>query len=1003
MIHSRHSRHQLLGGISSFILASLLLSPAANAQTRQIDSEGRVTVTTSQRSQDAPGSAVALDSPARVRAGIVTDTSVTVSDDTALSSATANSASSVVDSLTQGGPLWPASVRIGVDAVDAEGSIIAVDRQKIQRSPVQADASRSAVSIETGALQRGHVTVSSNRAQAEARGNDFLATLATAAAGGGIATLQGTDGSQVRASQNGIVTLAAASAADSDMKVTGNRQTAIATSNLADASLDAAGALTLFGSSSPTTLVDGDGTVTANAANMIAQSQTTTGPAIASVGNVLPSGSLLATGATTGSALTLDDNSLSAAAASNQATTLLAVDNSTISGTGPAAAAVNFQQTDGQVNAATSGRTQISASGPVTGSQLSASGNANRATAAGNSSGIIMDVHAASISTSGLPGSGPVGTALVEGDTLRSTTAAFAAHADQRSGGVSINASTLHGGVLLDLAGPIAGSTIDAAGNKQGASAIANDSGTTLRVAAPAFASSADLLSSQSSDTNVATTVGQGDDFAGVTISPAEAIFNSRIAIQANATDASSIGNRAVNALGLTAASAADGGGHDRSRAGTLGTGYGASATLALSSVQKVGLSEDQPVIASNVSGRFAVTGNGNASTSSIDVSGNRQSAGAIANTADNSLSLSATSPGDAGTALSSSQFGAATVYSISAARFVAPGSAEHSDVRIGDNLNQAMAAMNEAANRLDLSTVSPGATVPAAVGSDTLGGASSEGQHVLNNAQFAIGSVSAAATTLHSGSTSVMPAQSGLADAVLRIQTNRTTAEASGNRASNELVLDGPASGGIASGQMNVATIGASALGDAYLSTPRPDQRIAASTVSINGNEMSALARGNLAENSLTASRFGADAPVQSQISGFETRALAPAAITSTQTNYGSVSATAGGSGFSLPLNGSGIPVTGSQLGVTGNTVSATAYANGVLNTVSVPAGSGSAATAIVSSQYNYAPVAARASGGGGSIVVGPINRADLTLTGNSVIASATGNIATNLIGTPR
>jgi len=997
----RHARNRLLCGIPALILATALLPSQAAAQAHQIDSEGRILLTTDQRSQGSGVTAVTTAPPASVRTGATEDADIGVTGNTLAATASANAATATLARDVTGGTLWPSRVTIQSDAVDAEGAIFISTRQALVRSPVQANAAPAGLTIATDATEHSRIAIDANTIRAESRGNDHLASLSLAGEGGGVAVLQAADGSQMFAAQSGILSVLSDAVTASSLGISGNRQQAVAAANSTDVSLMTVGPVSLIADTGPTTSVDNAGTVSVRAANPIAQRQSSAGATLASAGAADPSGALIyATGAT-GSSLTVSGNSLASNGTANRASGVLSVSGPGITGFGAGAANLIAQQADGQVISTTTGRHQTHVAGPVSGSTLSATGNVVRADAAGNVADTAMDVRATTISAFGGPASGPVGTALVNGTALRSTTAPFAVHSDQRTGPTSITAGSRHSGVSIAVDGAVAGSRIEAAGNAQAAQAIANDSSAGLNIDAGLFASSADLLLVQSSQADAGSDVGAVDDLAGVSIAPSASITQSTILLSGNSLESLSGGNRASNRLELAAGSA-DGGGHDRSRAGEMDSGYGASATLALSSVQTVGMLGALPDIMSRAYGRFAVTGNGDVSGSSITIENSDQRATVIANTVENALTLSAATTGDTGTALSSSQFGATTVHAGSSMRIVAPGNAVQSSVQILGNANRASASMNEATNRLVIEGGASDGIASTTVSATMLGDALSEGRHVLNNAQFAMGSLDAAAATLIAGSTATAEDQPGLVGTTLRLAGNTTLAEGSANRAFNALDLGSASSGGIASSQFNTASVSALSRTDVFLGTPRADQKFVASSVTVEDNGVLALARGNLVENQLSLDSLSA-ADARTQVTGTKARALAPTAIASTQVNYGAITASATGSGFSVPLNGTAVAVSDVRLSGSGNSVAATAYANGAANSVALPAGSNGSGIALVTSQINYAPVLARVTGGSTSLATGDLRQSSLAVSNSSVLATATGNIATNLVGPPR
>jgi hypothetical protein len=209
--------------------------------------------------------------------------------------------------------------------------------------------------------------------------------------------------------------------------------------------------------------------------------------------------------------------------------------------------------------------------------------------------------------------------------------------------------------------------------------------------------------------------------------------------------------------------------------------------------------------------------------------------------------------------------------------------------------------------------------------------------------------------------------------------------------------------SGGIANSQTNGASITASAKLTSFLGVQQPDRTILNSTLSVSDNRSSALARGNAAENHVTfTDRPGTLARTSGEVDRFSAIVRAPIGLVSNQSNHGAVTASVEGPIADLPLNHDGVPVEASAIEIAGNGLSATAYGNGVTNSM-IPSFASASGVALVSSQTNYGPVTARAIAGTVSVAPGDIRWSTLGITNNSVTASATGNLATNIVGIPR
>jgi hypothetical protein len=993
-------RRDLLCGIPSLMIALALLPATAAAQTREIHAEGEIIVTDTQRSRDTQIIALSETAPATVRTGPVVEAGLRDSDNSATVRATANAATATLDPGVSIGGTGSARITIQSDAVDAFGRLLILSRQSMVRAPVLAEITRPPAQTVTGDALRSRIEMDGNTASADARGNDHLATLAATGSGSAIGNSQTIDSETlVRGKVSGIVSLSAGALTASALSLEGNRQRAGATGNMADHRLAATLGGEVAGSGGGGTLVQSDGTVSGDAGSLIVQRQSAASRTTARIGVVSQAAGYLASaGDLDASTMTVDGNMLDATAQGNAALADLSVSGSEIEGAGHAAAILTAQQMTGRVRAVTVGGTQANVAGEAVASTLGASGNRVQSMATGNIADSKLGVTTGPIVTTGLV-QGPVGTALVGNDGSRGTDAAFAIQTDQIAGVGQVGATQSYGAVTLST-GALTGTQIKASANAQIAQAIANDALADLAIEAPLFASNADLLLVQSSDAFVNTVIGDPQALAGVTIAPSGAIRDSVLEIGGNTVTGLSVANRGGNRLVLDAALASDAGRHPASIAGTLADGYGAAATLALSSAQKVGVPGlIQPVITSTVTGRFAVTGNGAVDGATVRIVDNIQSASATANSIDNLLAVSGADLGDAGTALSSSQFGEATLLATSTLRVVAPSPRTGASILISGNANRSTARINDAVNQLSVDAASAAHAPSGYLTTNALGGAGSEGRHVLTSTQFSRGTATSVADTMLAGWAGSIPAP--IRDSSITLSGNAMIAEASANRALNAVSL-GNGSGGIASSQMSNSVVSAQATGNLFLVPPGGNAGIEGSTVRVADNATLALARGNVAENNLTASgRPGGVATIES--GAFPTAVTATVALVSQQVNRAGITATASGSGVAIPLNAFAMPVEQAMLSVTGNAVTATAYGNGAANSLTLTGPGQPGGAALASVQFNFAPVTAQVTGGGAAITTAGLLQSNLAITGNSVTASATGNVATNLIGTPR
>ena len=402
----------------------------------------------------------------------------------------------------------------------------------------------------------------------------------------------------------------------------------------------------------------------------------------------------------------------------------------------------------------------------------------------------------------------------------------------------------------------------------------------------------------------------------------------------------------------------------------------------------------------------MVVNGYGGVDGSSISLSDNTQRATAVANTASNALTLSATSIAAdnrpaAGAAVSSIQFGQADVHAASAMRLVANvESLTHSNATVSGNANQSVAVINDVDNKLAISATVAGSLT----GSDAVGSVNAYGpphataDQSLANQQFASGSATVDSTTLPKGVGGVH----GHNASTLRVASNLTRADATANQAINALTAkatSGDRSAVLTSTQMSVATVSAtSGTTIAGISNSGASKGVYDSALAIDTNTTAALARGNVADNAV--SLAGANNPGSVPIvyaSRYGSHVSAQAALLNSQTNLGSVMAVA--ISAPAPLNSPDGPAVLSTIAVTGNIASAAAFGNVASNAASVSALGRLPTAAVANVQSNRGAITAQVTGASYASQVGALTSSALTLSGNQVVATATGNQATNVI----
>jgi hypothetical protein len=1013
-------RGQLLTGASAIII--LLGSPAL-AQTADADAPGAVV-----NRQSATGPITVDNDRADMLAqiGVVRASAASVVDNKILASASANVADTSLD-----GDATPPAATASSSSLSVAGRRIAADAdrlvatsQNMSSAPVQSLVLRSEVGIDAGAVSSAKLGVTGNDLQASALGNQATGgiSLVNGGSGGAIVSVQDGDAaSGVSALDTGAVRLSANAGSDSAFDLSGNQVGAEATGNWIDDTLSiGAGSIPAPATAAPASLANmaSGGPATVDALYADLGSQTMSGKVAATTGLVPASFALGVTGALNGSTAAVQGNTLAANATSNRSSHALDLRAGSISSDGAVSNVANVTNVQrdlgGDLVAATNGGTTAIIGGALSGSTLDVSRNAQSATAFANrATGNLLTVRATTIDTDEAAGSGRNvrGTAMTGSDGKAGTDAAFSVQNVQAVNGASVIATMTANKIGVDVDGMVDGSTISADANTAASVATANSAANGAAIDGSAFRSSVGVTNSQTMDGQLRGNIGDFTNRAGVTITPMGSVTGSAVRVTGNGLTGSAIGNTASNSLAVSAATFGDGGGAGDAIAGSLGQGYGAAADIGLSNYQKFG----QPVaaggapsgLATTVVGAFGVGGDGPIDSSALNVSGNSQTATSVGNTARDRVSLTAATMPAAGSALASSQFGDGTVAATSDMQVAARSGLGNSSLSMTANTNQALAAINDADNGLTVSAAQSGAVSggPARAEVGTLGTATISGDHVLANEQFAGGNVAASArTTFLEGNIG-----DGMVDSRLDLADNNVVADASANHAVN-LVSVGGAAGtdigaGLASSQMNAAAVAAnSVMETAPGQTGVGAPTVDASTIAVHGNLSQAVGRGNSADNEVAVSTIvGPGAGIAAMVDSGPFETDVSAPALLVNGQSNYGAITA------RAIATFGMPlnasgsVSSSTLGVTGNSAVASAYGNAATNKLKVGDPGGAAPAMLVNIQSNNAPVTASVIGSNAGLRTGALASSALTLAGNQLAATAVGNIATNAIAAAR
>ncbi len=511
-------------------------------------------------------------------------------------------------------------------------------------------------------------------------------------------------------------------------------------------------------------------------------------------------------------------------------------------------------------------------------------------------------------------------------------------------------------------------------------------------------------------------------NLGGVNLAVGGAITDSALSVSGNTTYGLTRGNVAANSTTVTGNRIASGSGATvaSTGAGFMDGGLQTAADHTLSNLQAVA---GENAIDSNVHGSFFIKAQPGAaiSGSSLSVSGNTQMAEARANIATSSLMLDGTSV-SAVSALQSVQQTTSAVTAASNLNLFAPGAMTDSSVLLSNNSNIGLAVMNDATNSLVVKGSQAGTQQAGTIGVGGMFGETLSAEHVLGNQQTAGAAVSSTVNTSLNNQETVPAGTRGADRSTLSILDNTTAAEATANQAINTASVSGTASQAASVALRNVqdsgAAVSATATSAARVSlAPLASTALNSSSVALDGNSTTALARGNTASNvlnSLAGSAYGAasSGSVQSgdALSGFTVSANA--GILNSQSNSGTVSAASTGASYQVALNsGMGSTAVGSSMGVTGNQVAAQAYGNSAVNQLTLNAlNTGSPASAVGSYQRNTGAITAAVTSvsfgtGIASQMMGSgPTGSTVNVSGNQTTASAVGNsVASSIMASPR
>ncbi|MGB3643522.1 MAG: hypothetical protein WBA15_03500 [Mesorhizobium sp.] len=834
------------------------------------------------------------------------------------------------------------------------------------------------------------------------------------AAGG---TFGGTPGNP---NYGGVTITAGANVTDSSLSVTANSATIGTVGNVANNTVAVSGNSIEPGSSndSGSALYSGAG-LTADADHSLLNVQSvTSGASLESSGAGSFAVDLADGSEVSGSTLTVSGNSQSVTATANDATDTLALTGTGISANSALAShQTNAASIDlsSDLDALVAGFDAESSSSVVN-STLAVSGNTNEGTATGNTATNTLGVSGTNIS-SGVTTLANAGTAVAgtgaDASHALASGQVFSGDEDQ-SIAVDVNGSYSVG---LAEDATVSGSTLGVTGNNQSATGVANTVANTLNLAGTEVAASSALSSSQENGADITVASTFNAFLSGADTVSASALSSSSLAVSDNVNTGYGQGNVATNTLKVAGSSTLDVG-DTTSTAGNTLLGVLATATHALTNDQVNDGGVDTTV---NGTYNVGVSDGASVTGSSIEASRNIQTGVAVANVGKNTLDVSGSASLTAGSALASSQSGIdADVAAESSMSVFAPAAVATSSVDMSGNVNTALGVINDVTNVASISGSNIGTPAAAPANVSLTGGTtgwSASADQALFNTQSASGTVSGTAASnifnQEGGSAGDAGGVGGMLNASLSITGNKTNAEASANRASNTLNVNSATSLSATSGLVNRQDSSATATASATTTartTLNADAATAldSSSVALTGNSTQALARGNTATNVLNAvasTSYGASAGgagVTFDGTALTESVAASAGLLNSQSNSGDVSASSTNAVYRVALNADTGAVTNGSVSVGGNSVGAIAYGNSATNSVTL-AGlpTGTSTAALGSHQVNSGAITASVTGASLGITAGVgVGSSSLGVSGNTISANAVGNSASNVIG---
>ncbi len=736
-----------------------------------------------------------------------------------------------------------------------------------------------------------------------------------------------------------------------------------------------------------------------------------------------------ATGALTGSTVSLTGNSVSTSAIGAQATNTLTLGGgnlTTVSGAADQIASLGNVQFQGGVDGGVAisstidltgaaGALGILSSGSVATSTLTVDSNSLTAFAAGNFGTNALRVTGTNYGSTA-PGTPLEGVQLI-GLRVQAEFALQNAQFDNSTynGTGSRTASITAADVGIALTGnsTVGASPLTVSNNSLDADARNNYASNTLGLTGfSTLSTSAGLQNFQNGVSPVTATIANSK--IGIDADSYD-VTGSALTVSDNSLRGRAIGNTAFNTLDVGSTTLGGNSGNTGASASmtslpNVNTPYVVTADYALGSYQGVNGN-----ITSTVSGVFQLDlTDGALSGGSATLSGNSMLAYAEGNNGVNTLAIlagttSALSGGlmsqqrsDGSTAAATAGYGSDLAFG-----GIQAGSVSGTPVSVSGNSLTAIAANNDVTNTLTATATSN--LVGSGTGAQAIVGTT--GPIVAVTADYALFNVQdatngAVTATANPGGWGVTIGGTTGTSATT-IENNTVTAQARVNDAINTLSLSGKNVGASAalgnwqeSYNPSTATVSSGAMGFSG------GGAISNSPLNVSGNSFIASAGGNTASNGVSVTATNYTTPINAASGGTVVgggyQATATYAVLNMQQNNGAVNSSVTGLNIGINVGASTPPsVSNSPMSVSGNSVVASAYGNSASNSITMSAGVGTLPSAsLTSSQLNTGAVTSTVTGVQIGINVGANTGSSGVSSNNTIGAVAVGNSVANTVG---